>query len=124
MSLGTAAAIALALIGPAGFRSKISAALLALVYLFILFPASIDAMRPAGRSSKTLSGERMWYVVFMLLMVGPAALPLLWQSPRFSRKAKWGWTIFVLFIFLSCLFLMLVVMPKLEQVMRSFGLQI
>ena len=35
------------------------------------------------------------YVVAMLLLVGPLALPLLWQSPHFSRSARWIWTAIV-----------------------------
>ncbi|HEX9142658.1 MAG TPA: hypothetical protein VGA09_00205, partial [Candidatus Binatia bacterium] len=35
------------------------------------------------------------YVVVMLLLVGPLALPLLWQSPHFSRFARWAWTVIV-----------------------------
>ncbi|MGH7871610.1 MAG: hypothetical protein ACREQO_05265 [Candidatus Binatia bacterium] len=32
------------------------------------------------------------YVVAMLLLIGPLALPLLWQSPKFSRRGRWLWT--------------------------------
>ena len=35
------------------------------------------------------------YVVAMLLLVGPLALPLLWQSPNFSNGARWIWTMIV-----------------------------
>jgi TM2 domain-containing membrane protein YozV len=35
------------------------------------------------------------YVIAMLLLVGPLALPLLWRSPHFSRFARWCWTILV-----------------------------
>jgi hypothetical protein len=31
----------------------------------------------------------------MLLLVGPLALPLLWESENFSRTARWLWTILV-----------------------------
>jgi hypothetical protein len=31
----------------------------------------------------------------MLLLVGPLALPLLWQNPNFSRTARWTWTLIV-----------------------------
>ena len=34
-------------------------------------------------------------VVAMLLLVGPLAFPLLWQSPQFSRFARWTWTVIV-----------------------------
>jgi hypothetical protein len=32
----------------------------------------------------------------MLLLVGPLALPLLWQSPNFSLTARWLWTAVVI----------------------------
>jgi len=38
---------------------------------------------------------RKAYVVSLLLLVGPFALPLLWQSPYFSRTARWTWTVIV-----------------------------
>jgi hypothetical protein len=31
----------------------------------------------------------------MLLLVGPLALPLVWQSPNFSRTSRWVWTVIV-----------------------------
>ena len=39
---------------------------------------------------------RRAYVVTMLLLVGPLALPLLWQSPNFARTARWTWTVTVI----------------------------
>jgi TM2 domain-containing membrane protein YozV len=73
--------------------NKISTALaLALVW--------ISAMTDAYKVAKT-SGEpsdfyyRRPYVVAMLLLVGPLALPLLWQSPNFSLTARWTWTVIV-----------------------------
>jgi TM2 domain-containing membrane protein YozV len=38
---------------------------------------------------------RKAYVVSLLLLVGPFALPLLWRSPHFSRTARWSWTVIV-----------------------------
>ena len=61
----------------------------------------ISAMTDAYKVAKT-SGEpsdfyyRRAYVVTMLLLVGPLALPLLWQSPNFSRTARWTWTVTVI----------------------------
>jgi hypothetical protein len=31
----------------------------------------------------------------MLLLVGPLALPLLWQSPNFSATSRWIWAVIV-----------------------------
>ena len=38
---------------------------------------------------------RRAYVVSLLLLIGPFALPLLWRSPYFSRTARWTWTVIV-----------------------------
>jgi hypothetical protein len=38
---------------------------------------------------------RVWFVVVMLLSVGPLALPLLWLSPAFKLRWKIIVTIFV-----------------------------
>ena len=80
------------------FRSAVTAVLLGIIYVVVLIPAARDAYRVASGQSGTFTGDRTWYVVWMLLMVGPFALPLLWQSARFSRGAKLGWTIAVILI--------------------------
>ena len=60
----------------------------------------ISAIAEAYKSAQT-SGQppdfyyRQAYVVSLLLLVGPFALPLLWQSPHFSRTARWTWTAIV-----------------------------
>lgn len=36
---------------------------------------------------------RFWWVIVLLLSVGPFALPLLWKSPVFSLLMKWVLTI-------------------------------
>jgi len=108
--------IAIASIGPEAFRSWLTVVMLGVAYVFVWIPAVVDAyQRAKGLSKPLLSGERLWYVVFMLLTVGPAAIPLLWQSPRFSRSAKIGWTIAVILIALSLVVFTLVVGPMLER---------
>jgi TM2 domain-containing membrane protein YozV len=90
-AVGVLGGVALALWGPAAFRSWASAVLLAGVYPFLWLPAMREAGRAArGEPSPLLAGDRVWYVLFLLVSVGPMAVPLLWQSPRFSRRAK-GW---------------------------------
>ena len=39
---------------------------------------------------------RRAYVVSLLLLIGPFALPLLWRSPHFSRTARWVWIVLVI----------------------------
>jgi hypothetical protein len=73
--------------------NKIST-LLALLLLWI--SAVIDAYKAAGASAQVSDFYyRRPYVLAMLLLIGPLALPLLWQSPNFSRTARWTWTIIV-----------------------------
>jgi hypothetical protein len=68
--------------------------LLALLLLWI--SAVADAYKVATTSGQAADFYyRRPYVVAMLLLVGPLALPLLWQSPNFSQIARWVWTIIV-----------------------------
>ena len=101
ITLGTWVGLALATVGPHALHSPLTAGFLGFAYLALWIPSVVDAhRRAAGQSSQLLSGERGWYVIVMLLTVGPTALPLLWQSPRFSRTAKIIWTIGVILIVL------------------------
>jgi len=75
-----------------GFN-KIAAAL-ALLLLWI--SAAVDAYKIAKTTGQAAEFYyRKSYVVAMLLLVGPLALPLLWQSPNFSSVACWTWTVIV-----------------------------
>ena len=75
-----------------GFN-KIAAAL---ALLLLWTSAAVDAYkiaRTAGHAAEFY--YRKSYVVAMLLLIGPLALPLLWQSPNFSSVARWTWTAIV-----------------------------
>lgn len=68
----------------------------ALALILVWISATIDAYKvatTAGQSSDFYYREP--YIVAMLLLVGPLALPLLWQSPYFSWIARWIWTAIV-----------------------------
>jgi TM2 domain-containing membrane protein YozV len=68
----------------------------ALALLLLWSSAIVDAYRVAKASGQTAEFYyRKAYVVAMLLLVGPLALPLLWQSPNFSAAARWIWTVIV-----------------------------
>ena len=70
------------------------AMLLALLLLWV--SAAVDAYKIAqatGRGAEFYYGKT--FVVAMLLLVGPLALPLLWQSSNFSPTARWLWTALV-----------------------------
>ena len=70
-------------------------ALLALIILWV--SAFLDAYVTARAGGEPLDWYyRVSYVVAMLLLVGPVALPLLWKSPHFSRAAKSTWTTVVI----------------------------
>jgi hypothetical protein len=64
----------------------------------------------------------------MLLLVGPLALPLLWQSPHFSRAAQTRWTIVVVgaaLLFLVTPYLLLKIaqrVPEFATLLEQSGL--
>jgi hypothetical protein len=68
----------------------------ALALILVWISAMIDAYKVATTAGQPSAFYyRRAYVVAMLLLVGPLALPLLWQSPHFSRTARWIWTAIV-----------------------------
>jgi TM2 domain-containing membrane protein YozV len=82
--------------------------LLALLLLWI--SAIADAYKVAKTSGQAADFYyRRPYVVAMLLLAGPLALPLLWQSPYFSPTARWTWSLIVVggvLLFLTTPYLM------------------
>lgn len=109
------------LLACAATRSPLTLLLLGLVYLAVLVPAASDAARTAGGQATPLQSQKTWYVIVMLLVVGPFALPLLWQSPRLSRSAKIGWTIAVILMALLAVLALSSVGPMLEQLAPSLS---
>ncbi len=102
--------------GPAASRSWFSAVVLLLAYPFLLLPAVLDAHRCArGIPGNSSSRARRWHVVIMLLVIGPLAIPQLWQSQGFSRSAKILWTCIVSVVSLIVILLMVAIGPGLEQ---------
>jgi TM2 domain-containing membrane protein YozV len=71
-----------------------------ITFVLALLLVWISAIAEAYKSAQA-SGQppdfyyRKAYVVSLLLLIGPFALPLLWQSPHFSRTARWTWTAIV-----------------------------
>jgi hypothetical protein len=90
--IGSCLGLALLIYGLQGFN-RISPALA----LLLLWASAIaDAYKVAQASGQGSDFYyRRPYVVAMLLFVGPLALPLLWQSPDFSRTGRWIWTAIV-----------------------------
>jgi len=68
----------------------------ALALLLVWISAIAEAYKSAQASGQPPDFYyRKAYVVSLLLLIGPFALPLLWQSPHFSRTARWTWTAIV-----------------------------
>ncbi len=68
----------------------------ALALLLIWLSAIVDAYKVAKSAGQTAEFYyAKSYVITMLLLVGPLALPLLWQSPNFTNTARWVWTVIV-----------------------------
>jgi len=68
------------------------------IYLAVMIPAALDAFRTASGRPRTFTADTVPYVIAMLLMIGPFAIPLLWQSKKISKTAKILWTIIVILI--------------------------
>ncbi|MFQ5739860.1 MAG: hypothetical protein ACE5JX_12695 [Acidobacteriota bacterium] len=119
-SVGILAAILGASFGPVAVRSRMSTLLFEVAYLFVWIPAVLDAYDTGDATGRSLlAGESRWYVVLMLVTVGPMALPLLWHSRRFSRASKVIWSaVVVVAVLLGVLFVMLAG-PILEEFLRQ-----
>jgi hypothetical protein len=104
-------------VGPDASRSWLSAVALLLAYPFLLLPAVLDAHRRASGIIPETSSSRAsrWHVVIMLLVIGPLAIPQLWQSQEFSRSARILWTCIIGVVSLIVLLLMVAIGPGLEH---------
>jgi TM2 domain-containing membrane protein YozV len=89
------------------------------IYLAVMIPAALDAFQTASGRPRTFSGDTIPYVIAMLFLVGPFAIPLLWQSQKFSPRAKIVWTIVVIGIALLSIAAMTFVASFLERLMKS-----
>ena len=119
------------------------------IYLAILIPAALDAFQSASgrprnfsapipvyqndmeagtvhvtlheKTSQTWPGDTIPYVIVMLFIVGPFAIPLLWQSQKFSMKAKIAWTVAVILIGLVTIAIITLSASFLDQLMKQAG---
>ncbi|MFA5167053.1 MAG: hypothetical protein WC530_00825 [Candidatus Omnitrophota bacterium] len=85
------------------------------IYLAVVIPAALDAFQTASGRPRTFTADTIPYVIIMLLMVGPFAVPLLWQSQRFSTFSKIAWTVVVILIALLAITALTFVASFLEQ---------
>lgn len=91
------------------------------IYLAVMIPAALDAFQTASGRPRTFTADTIPYVIVMLLMVGPFAVPLLWQSAKFSKTAKIAWTVGVILIALLAIATTAFVASFLELLMRPGG---
>jgi len=90
-----------------------------LIYLAVMIPAASDAFQTASGKPRTFAGNSVFYVIAMLLLVGPFAVPLLWQSARFSRTAKILWTILVILIAFLAIAVLMLTASSLDQLIKQ-----
>lgn len=102
-------------------HSGIACFLMGGIYLAVMIPAALDAFQTASGRSRTFSGEAIPYVIMMLLMVGPFAIPLLWQSTKFSKMAKILWTVAVILIALLAIATLALSASFLDQFVVQIG---
>ena len=91
------------------------------IYLAVMIPATLDAFQTASGRPRTFSGDSIPYVIVMLLMVGPFAVPLLWQSAKFSKTAKILWTVTVILIAFLAIATLTLSASFLDQFMKQAG---
>src|SRR5258706_1585051 len=97
----------------------------ALALLLLWLSAMVDAYRVAkttGQAPEFYYAKT--YVVTMLLLVGPLALPLLWQSPNFSRTSRLVWTVIVVgavLLFIATPFLIDRLIPQADDLRSRLG---
>ncbi len=91
------------------------------IYLAVMIPAAMDAFQTASGRPRTFSADTVPYVIVMLLMIGPFAIPLLWQSSRFSKTAKLVWTAAVILIAFLAIAFTTFVASSAEQLLKSAG---
>ncbi len=119
------------------------------IYLAVIIPAALDAFQTASgrprtftvpipinfreseigavqaaihdKKVKTWTADTVPYVIVMLLVIGPFAIPLLWQSRKFSTPLKITGTVVVILVaFLAIAFTMFAG-SFLEPLMKSGG---
>jgi|SRR3989304_5207825 len=79
------------------WQSGINRITFALALLLVWISAIAEAYKSAQASGQPPDFYyRKTYVVSLLLLIGPFALPLLWRSRHFSRTARWTWIALVI----------------------------
>ena len=100
-------------------HTPIACLLMGGIYLAVMIPAVLDAFHAASGHPRTFVANTIPYVIIMLFVVGPFAIPLLWQSAKFSKAAKIIWTIVVIVIALFAIAAMTFTGSFLDQIMKT-----
>ena len=106
------------LIAPILSHSYLITILAVVIYLVTVVPVTADAYQTAATGRSHVDIDAKWYVFLMLWFTGFSALPLLWQSKRFSHRAKTLLTTAV--ILLTVLFFggLVIFGPTMEKFLR------
>jgi len=73
-------------------KSYLMRLLMSGIFIVTFLPAAIESYQIAKYGEKKLDTNSRWYVTILLLCTGFTALPLLWNSDKFTKKAKVAWT--------------------------------
>ncbi|MFH0985599.1 MAG: hypothetical protein V1882_08695 [Candidatus Omnitrophota bacterium] len=103
-------------------HTAIACFFMGIIYLTVMIPSTMDAFQTASGKSRTFAGDSVPYVIVMLLLVGPFAIPLLWQSRKFSNRAKVLSTLGVILIAFLAIAITTFVASFLEQLLKSGGI--
>lgn len=106
--------IIVSLAGPAPLRSPATAVLLLLPYAMLSLPSARSVRNDPGPPPASRG-----YLLVMLAVAGPMALPLLWQSDAFSRAGKIVWTVLVIAIVVIAVCAIVVAGPMIEELARQ-----
>ena len=101
------------------FHSPSTWMLMGLAYVVIAVATCRDAMRIASGQPSTLRSGPTWSLVAMVLVIGPFALPLIWQHERLSRRVKIIWTLVVIGLTLLSLLLAAAMGPVIDRFLEQ-----
>lgn len=102
-------------------HTAVACVLMGGIYFAVMIPAAWDAFRAASGRPQIFTADAIPYVIMMLLLVGPFAIPLLWQSRKFSTPVKIVWTVVVLLIALLGIVAATLAGGFVDQLLRSGG---
>lgn len=103
------------------FSGSYLAKLLALnIYLVTFMVPALESYQLARYGKKTVDSDARWYVTLLLLTTGFNALPLLWSSRMFSKKAKILWSIAVPLLAAVFVLLLVTYWQRADLFLRGF----